>query len=166
MSTSIFKRPLDGLLLLLFCYFILMNVTIETTYCATTLEVAAEEGKFLAQETIDFCKDANPLFLLRPEWLRMATCISAHLLVLFYFFFFVVFLFGINSLTRPALFLLGFKTSAIFFYWLMEFTSDIPPLNFVKFLAAEGPYVYAILYIFSRLAFTDQPFGGEKAKVQ
>jgi len=166
MSTSIFKRPLDGLLLLLFCYFILMNVTIETTYCAKTLEVAAEEGKFLAQTTIDFCIDANPLFLLRPEWLRVATCVSAHLLVLFYLFFFVVFLFGINSLAKIALYLLGFKTNAIFFYWLMEFTSDIPPPSFVKYVAAEGPYVYAILYIFFRLAFTDQPFGREKAKVQ
>lgn len=41
----------------------------------------------------------------------------------------------------------------------MEFTSDLPPTNFVSYFTAEAPYVIALLYIFFRFAFTDQPFG-------
>lgn len=83
------------------------NVTIERTYCSIPLELAVQQKAFLAEETVEFCKQGNPLFLRRDPWLRMATCISAYGLLAFYLFTFVVFLFGINSLSKIVLFGLG-----------------------------------------------------------
>lgn len=71
---SILQRPGDIGLLLLLCYFMFFNVTIERSYCHATLEEAAKQDAFLAQTTIDFCKEANPLFLRREPWMRMAVC--------------------------------------------------------------------------------------------
>jgi len=111
---------------------------------------------------LDFSKQANPLFLKRDEWLRIATCVSAYGLLLVYLFTFVVFLFGINSLAKVTLFLFGFKSNAIFYYHTMEFSSATPPTNLLLYFAVELPYIIAIFYVVFRLAFSNLPFGQQK----
>ena len=57
-------------------YFITMNWTVERSYCAAPIEETSD--CFLCPETHEFCAAHNPLFLARPEWLRLATCFSAY----------------------------------------------------------------------------------------
>ena len=57
-------------------YFITMNWTVERSYCAAP--ITEESDCFLCPETFEFCTAHNPLFLARPEWMRMATCYSAY----------------------------------------------------------------------------------------
>ena len=57
-------------------YFILMNWTVELSYCSAP--ITEESDCFLCPETVEFCTAHNPLFLARPEWLRLATCFSAY----------------------------------------------------------------------------------------
>ena len=63
-------------------YFITMNWTVERSYCAAP--ITEESDCFLCPETYEFCTAHNPLFLARPEWLRLATCFSAYTFCLGY----------------------------------------------------------------------------------
>ena len=63
-------------------YFITMNWTVERSYCAAP--ITEESDCFLCPETYEFCTAHNPLFLARPEWLRLATCFSAYAFCLGY----------------------------------------------------------------------------------
>ena len=63
-------------------YFILMNWTVELSYCSAP--ITEESDCFLCPETVEFCTAHNPLFLARPEWLRLATCFSAYAFCLGY----------------------------------------------------------------------------------
>lgn len=109
------------LLLALMCYFISMNLTVERCYCKLTVESCAADGWPLAEATLDFCKQYNPLFLARPEWMRVATCVSA------YGFLFGYALIGVtaaldlwSALSLPLALFIGAKLYAIAFYHMME----------------------------------------------
>lgn len=52
------------------------QVTVERRYCHAPL--VEDDDRFLMRETYEFGRDHNPLFLARPEWLRLATCFSAY----------------------------------------------------------------------------------------
>ena len=69
-------NAMDACLALLQVYFILMNVTVERSYCSAPITRAST--CFLCPETVEFCEAHNMLFLARPEWLRLATCFSAY----------------------------------------------------------------------------------------
>lgn len=139
-------------LILLQCYFLLMNVTVENTYCLTDF---TDTSAFLVQETIDFCVENNRYFLTRPEWLVMATCVSSYGLAVGYLFTLWVALrnhWHKSYVVVPCLLFVGAKMYAIGFYHLMEFTSDTPPTNLVPYFAAEGPYVVSMLLIVYKIA--------------
>ncbi|KAJ1624416.1 hypothetical protein T492DRAFT_911776 [Pavlovales sp. CCMP2436] len=74
--------PLELILAALQLYFMLMNLTVERFYCHTPL--LRGDARFLVPETLAFCEKYNPLFLLRPEWMRVATCVSAYVFSPFY----------------------------------------------------------------------------------
>jgi hypothetical protein len=74
--TIMHMSKLDMLLVLLQCYFVLMNLTVERFYCHSPL--TRDDTRFLVKETVEFCEVNNPLFLQREEWMRMATCASAY----------------------------------------------------------------------------------------
>ena len=119
---SVSSSVSNGLLILLQVYFLLMNFTVERTYCHFALEDAA--GGLLIKETIDFCKDNNKLFLLRPEWMVNATCISAYVFPVFYMMILVsafLDLWHMKIVSLPLVLFLGAKVYAIFFYHYMEF---------------------------------------------
>ena len=112
---------------------------------------------------LDFCKLYNPLFLARPEWMRVATCVSAYGFVFGYALIALAAAFGLWSPLRlPIAIFVGMKTNAIFYYHLMEFTSATPPPAPVPYFAIEGPYVVSIALVVRRLA---QEFG-EPAKAK
>ena len=69
-------------------YFITMNWTVERSYCAAP--ITEESDCFLCPETYEFCAAHNPLFLARPEWLRLATCFSAYAFCIGYLVIFCV----------------------------------------------------------------------------
>ena len=75
-------RYLDALLVVFQIYFMLMNVTVERCYCHGPL--SAGDTRFLMPETLDFAQQHNPLFLSRPRWMQMATCVSAYGFLPFY----------------------------------------------------------------------------------
>eukprot|EP00470_Lotharella_oceanica_P009172 CAMPEP_0170180376 /NCGR_PEP_ID=MMETSP0040_2-20121228/21808_1 /TAXON_ID=641309 /ORGANISM="Lotharella oceanica, Strain CCMP622" /LENGTH=123 /DNA_ID=CAMNT_0010424993 /DNA_START=119 /DNA_END=490 /DNA_ORIENTATION=+ len=100
--------------------------------------------------TYDFTKENNPLFLARPRWLQIATCISAYGYAPFYAFFALCFLFKLNVIRLPALVFLGIKLNALVFYHIMEFTSDMPPPNLGAYWGVEGPYLLSIALILLR----------------
>ena len=61
----------NTLIFTLMAYFVVLNLTVERAYCHAPLERSSTV--LLVPETVDFCEKANPLFMLRPEWLRLAT---------------------------------------------------------------------------------------------
>ena len=60
-----------------------MNMTVEKNYCHAPLTEG--DTRFLMPETMDFVRLHNKLFLARPEWMRVATCVSAYAFCPFYF---------------------------------------------------------------------------------
>ena len=70
------------LIVTLMAYFVLMSLTVERAYCSAPLEPSSTVP--FVPEAVAFCAKANPLFLQRPEWLRLATCFSAYGLCPFY----------------------------------------------------------------------------------
>lgn len=129
----------DFTLALLQAYFLLMNFTVEHSYCAAPLD-----SGFLHRETIDFCSQHNKLFLDRPKWMVTATCASAYGLSSLYIFLLINILTG-WWFVRKSPFgqlliasLIGAKVYAILFYHYMEFTSSTPPENLLPYFSVEG----------------------------
>jgi len=130
----------DILLFLLQCYFMLMNVTVERSYCAAP--ITAESTCFLCPETVAFCEKYNRLFLARDEWMRLATCFSAYGFLPFYALIAAAAATGAWRACRtPILLFVGAKLYALVFYHAMEFASAAPPQHLVPYFAVEGPYL-------------------------
>ena len=146
-------RSVDYLILVLMVYFVTMNLTVERCYCKMTMEACAAADWPLAAATIDFCLQYNPLFLARPEWMRVATCVSAYVFCAGYA------LIGMAAaldlwlrLRLPLSVFIGAKLNAIAFYHLMEFSSTTPPPALVPYFGVEGPYLVSIALVIWRLA--------------
>jgi len=134
--------------------FLTMNLTVERAYCHAPL--SHTDTRFLIAETVDFCVMANPLFLARPEWMRMATCISAYGFCGFYALIALVTLTGMWGRFRTVLTLfIGAKLNAILFYHIMEFTSATPPPNVVPYFAVESPYLVSIGLVLYKIVTAD-----------
>ena len=132
----------DAFLAGLQLYFLLMNWTVERSYCAAPITEASD--CFLCAETLEFCTAHNPLFLARPEWLRLATCFSAYAFCLGY----LIILYAAVTdswakLRHPILLFLGAKLYALVYYHAMEFASATPPRGLHAYFGLEGPYVLA-----------------------
>ncbi|CAE8584908.1 unnamed protein product [Polarella glacialis] len=141
-------------LVLLQAYFMLMNFTVERNYCHGPLK--PDDSRFLMKEAYDFSIDNNPLFLSRPEWIRLATCVSAYGFCGFYF------LIAITALTDawagpmrlPIVLFIGGKAYAVFFYHLMEFSHEtLAPKNLVPYFVAEGPYIVGMAGVMLKCAY-------------
>ena len=146
--TSILKRPKDMPLCLLFAYFIFSCMCIESKYCFGEGPMDPSDDRFMMKETYAFSREYNPLFLARPEWLRLATCFSAFGFLPFHLMLLAAFLFGINRLRPIAFIFAGCKLYALVFYHTMEYLSDTPPPNFASlgpYWYAEGPYLVALV---------------------
>ena len=133
----------NTLIFTLMAYFVVLNLTVERAYCHAPLERSSTV--LLVPETVDFCEKANPLFMLRPEWLRLATCFSAYGMCPFYLLIAATAaLDAWVSMRGLILLFLGGKIYAIGSYHAMEFTSATPPLNLAMYWGAEGPYLLSI----------------------
>jgi hypothetical protein len=158
----------DLLIFLLQIYFILMNVTgtsfpsplslssriyfslVERCYCEGPFR--DNDDRFLIQETIDFCQENNRLFLLRPDWMVQATCISAYGLIFGYSLTLIaVVTKSWRMLAVPLLIFIGIKLNAIFFYHFMEFTSTTPPENLIPYFSVEGPYILSMVLVIVKI---------------
>ena len=123
-------------------YFITMNWTVERSYCAAP--ITEESDCFLCPETHEFCAAHNPLFLARPEWLRLATCFSAYTFCLGYLvILWAALTDGWAKLRAPILLFIGAKLYALIYYHTMEFTSETPPQGLHAYFGVEGPYLLA-----------------------
>jgi nitroreductase len=132
----------DAFLAGLQLYFLLMNWTVERSYCEAPITEASD--CFLCAETFEFCTAHNPLFLARPEWLRLATCFSAYAFCLGYLI--VLYAAVTDSwakLRHPILLFLGAKLYALVYYHTLEFASATPPRGLRAYFGVEGPYVLA-----------------------
>jgi hypothetical protein len=143
-------RWVDFALVALQAYFILMNVTVERTYCHSPL--VQGDTRFLVAETIDFSQNYNPLFLARPQWMVVATCTSAYGFLPFYLLIAIAAITGRwRSFQLPIAAFVGVKINALFFYHTMEFLSTTPPPALVPYFAVEGPYLLSLALIIVRL---------------
>jgi hypothetical protein len=160
----------NGLIIGLQVYFLFMNFTVERSYCLSPFTDA--DNRFLVPETVAFCKENNPLFLARPDWLVMATCVSAFIFPLGYLSVLLVAL--KDWWSKPAvialvLLFVGIKSYAIGFYHLMEFTSSMPPphkqlLDLLPYFSAEGPYLLSLaLCTIKVLGVLNAPEKGKRA---
>lgn len=136
----------DAIIVLLQCYFLLMNFTVENSYCHSPF--VEGDSRFLVKETIEFCEQHNRLFLLRPDWMVAATCASAYCLCIGYA------MIAVTCITKswrqfavPILIFVGIKLNAILFYHYMEFTSSTPPENLGPYFSVEGPYLLSMLLV-------------------
>ncbi len=154
-SSYILRRPYDMILVLLFTYYLWSCVFIERHYCEAPLDANSENS--LLRATFEYSEKYNPLFLQRPEWLRVATCISAYVLSVGYILGGITFLLGLNEMRVPLLMFVSFKIYAITIYYYMEFFGDLPVPNIPMFLAADGPYLLGIIFMLFRLR-SPQPF--------
>jgi hypothetical protein len=141
-------RFFDYVFLVLLCYFCWSCIFIERHYCAEPLS-ADSEGLML--ETFKFSQKYNPLFLARPEWLRVATCGSAYVFLAGYALLFVTFAFQVETLAKLSLLFVGMKLYAIGYYYYFELFSPLATPDLVMFFATDGPYLIALLYIIPRL---------------
>eukprot|EP01095_Lingulamoeba_sp_RSL-Kostka_P003692 TRINITY_DN14673_c0_g1_i1.p1 TRINITY_DN14673_c0_g1~~TRINITY_DN14673_c0_g1_i1.p1 ORF type:complete len:182 (-),score=40.72 TRINITY_DN14673_c0_g1_i1:57-602(-) len=155
-KVPIYKRPIDLFICLLLVYYCFSCFFIERHYCDAELDPHSENS--ILQATYEYSEKYNPLFLSRPLWLQIATCISAYGLGSFYLVAFVSFFLGLDSLRVPLLCGLSFKTYAITLYYLVEFLGDLPPPHYLMFLAADGPYIIGIILLFIRLVPNPKPF--------
>eukprot|EP00966_Prymnesium_polylepis_P169833 3926523-Prymnesium_polylepis.1 len=88
-----------------------MNVTVERCYCHDALKPG--DARFLMPETLDFAQQHNPLFLSRPRWMQVATCISAYGFLPFYIIIGLAALLDRwASLRVPIMFFIGAKGCA------------------------------------------------------
>ena len=143
LPTTMSSVAFNALIVALMAYFVVLNLTVERAYCNAPLERSST--MLLIAETVAFCEKANPLFLLRPEWLRLATCFSAYGMCPFYLLIGMTAVLDAWVRTRGLILLfLGGKIYAIAFYHAMEFTSASPPLNLAMYWGAEGPYLVSI----------------------
>lgn len=159
-------RKLDLIVPLLFSYFALLHLTVERNYCYESLDTSAQRNAPLGVATRDFSKLANPLFYLREEWLRIATCISAYGFLAGGALTTVTFVFRVDALVKPTIFYMGAKAYGLFYYHYMEFVSAHPPPAeyLVQYWAAEGPYLFFVAYVLFRLMFSSDPFGNNSKK--
>jgi|UniRef100_A0A6T9NQG4 hypothetical protein len=149
-------RPINLLLVILQTYFMLMNVTVERCYCAGPL--SASDMRFLMPETLAFSQQHNPLFLARPRWMQIATCISAYGFFPFYLLIAIAAATERWALLRqPISLFVGAKLYAITYYHVMEFTSDQPPPNLVPYVSVEGPYLLSIALVLWQLRSQSKP---------
>ena len=149
----------DVLLVLLQGYFMLMNVTVERSYCAAP--ITRDSTCFLCPETYDFCETYNRLFLERAEWMRLATCVSAYAFVWGYALVAAAALTGAWRACRaPILLFVGAKLYALLFYHSMEFLSHAPPQHLVPYFAVEGPYLLSGALVVRKVLQA----GGDRAK--
>jgi hypothetical protein len=145
----------DYVLVLLFSYFILMNVTVERFYCDGSVAMD-KDTRFLMPETYAFCSQHNKLFLSRPEWMIRATCVSAWVFLCGYLFMMYTTVTGAwkrNAL--PVTLFIGAKAYGIFFYHYMEFSHPtLAPAadSLVPYFSVEGPYIVAMGIVLFKVA--------------
>lgn len=133
-------------------YFIVIAFAVERSYCARPL--SQDDTGLLMKQTYDFSVVHNRLFLERPEWLRMACCVSSTLFPLNYFAVLLATLADAWHLPSLRVFLLvftGIKVYALGFYHLMEFTSHAPPENLIPYFATEGPYLVSMAMVLLKI---------------
>ena len=147
-------------------YFICMNWTVELSYCSAP--ITEESDCVLCPETYEFCTAHNPLFLARPEWLRLATCFSAYTFCLGYLVILYASLTnGWAKLRAPILLFIGAKMYALIYYHTMEFTSETPPQGLHAYFAVEGPYLLAgVLVIRKIMAGSLNPLKARRSVVK
>ena len=147
-------------------YFILMNWTVELSYCSAP--ITEESDCFLCPETVEFCTTHNPLFLARPEWLRLATCFSAYTFCVGYLVILYASLTNAwAKLRAPILLFIGAKLYALIYYHTMEFTSETPPQGLGAYFGVEGPYLLAgVLVIRKILASGLDPLKARRSVVK
>ena len=122
----------------------------ERSYCEGPFR--ENDTRFLIQETIAFCQENNPLFLLRPEWMVQATCISAYGLIFGYSLILIAMVTkSWRALAVPLLLFIGIKLNAIFFYHWMEFSSSTPPTNLIPYFSVEGPYILSMILVIGKI---------------
>lgn len=154
----LWRRPYDIPLILLYCYFVFSCTCIESTYCADSGPMDPTDQRFMMPETFAYASENNPLFLARPEWLRVATCFSAYGLMPFYLAMLITFVVGLERARPLAFVLAGLKLYALGFYHYLEFTSATPPPNLVNYWLPEGPYLVALAVTLFRMR-RKHPFG-------
>mmetsp|Transcript_22739 Transcript_22739/g.71285 ORF Transcript_22739/g.71285 Transcript_22739/m.71285 type:complete len:165 (+) Transcript_22739:239-733(+) len=162
-------NAMDACLALLQVYFILMNVTVERSYCSAPITRAST--CFLCPETVEFCEAHNMLFLARPEWLRLATCFSAYGFVWGYVL--ILCAAATNSwhaLRHPILLFAGAKMYALIYYHTMEFLSSTPPVGLAAYFGVEGPYLLSGALVLRRVLAEDRKkqmrWGGSSPRKQ
>jgi len=134
------------------CFFLLSTFTIERRYCHFAL--TEDDPTLLAKQTYEFSVENNPLFLERPEWLRVATCFHSYAFPPYYVAVLLTTLFDAWHVKVLQYFLLAFvgaKFYALAFYHYMEFTSHVPPPNVVAYFSAEGSYIIALAMVLTNI---------------
>ena len=152
------SRPLDIVVLVLYSYFLFSCFFIERHYCAAPLD--PNDSDWLLRETYEYSEKFNPLFLARPEWLRVATCMSAYMLSVGYIVGIVAILGALDILRIPLLMFCSFKLNALTLYYWIEFFGSMPVPDLGMFLAPEGPYLIALAIVLFRMR-SSHPFTRE-----
>ena len=127
------------------CYFLLMALTVERSYCFS--ELSPDHPGLLMKEAYEFSVVNNRLFLERPEWMRVATCVSSSTFSVFYCAILVTCLMDawhVRWVQNLLLMFHGAKIYALGFYHLMNFWSHVPPENLIPYWSTEGPYLVSM----------------------
>mmetsp|Transcript_12812 Transcript_12812/g.19401 ORF Transcript_12812/g.19401 Transcript_12812/m.19401 type:complete len:173 (+) Transcript_12812:38-556(+) len=152
---GIFSRKIDLLIVILCMYFLWSCIFIERHYCANALK--ADDTNPLLKATYEYSEKYNPLFLQRPEWLQISTCISAYFLGAGYILIVTMLIGGFEQLRGIATLFIGAKLYAIMFYYYFEFFGDLPAPSIPFFLAADGPYGLGLVLCLYRFVLTRGP---------
>lgn len=143
---------LDFVIGVLQLVFMFTSYTVESAYCRAPLSDSDDTP--LVQQTIEFCKQYNPLFLERPEWLVQATCVHAKFFWMLYSLILATAATQSwhNRLLQKFILLgLGGKIYAVLFYHYMELTSHLPPPSLPAYFGSEGVYLVSIALVLYRI---------------
>eukprot|EP00466_Bigelowiella_natans_P003578 jgi/Bigna1/73286/fgenesh1_pg.23_\ len=141
------RNCIDVLIIVLQSYFLWSCIAIERHYCHQPLSA---DSTGILKTTYEYAIENNRLFASRPDYMVMATCISAYGLGTLYALVLLAFTFKWNWIRMIAILLVGAKAYALGFYHLMEFTSDTPPENLLAYWGPEFPYILSLVLLLAR----------------
>jgi hypothetical protein len=158
MGVPLRERPGDWLFVLAFSFFALSS-WFSDTVPALGIPITPDSPNALARGAWFYARDADPLLIASPFYLRVSCFISAFVFGAFYPVLVYAFVRGANWIRIPAIVYVSAMTYGMVMFLCMEFLGPLPPTNLPWFFSWNLPYLLIPLALGWRMRHA-RPFGG------
>ena len=156
-GTPLRERPGDWFFVLAFGFFTLSS-WLSDTVPALGIPITPDSSNPLVRGAWLYAKDADPLLIAEPFYVRVSTFISAFVFGAFYPVLVYAFVRGRNWIRIPAIVYVSAMTYGMVMFLCMEFLGPLPPTNLPWFFSWNLPYLLIPLALAWRMRNID-PFG-------